>query len=268
MCLIKNQSGFGQGYTAITEIKQAKIGMNFGILKLTAGECYHFNDKSETACLLMTGLVEFECGNNIIDASRYCYFNQCPQAMHVDADTSFKVSAKSNAELVVIQAENNTAFEPIFFNQKNMLENDERGKGLLNDTSYRMVKTLFDKRNRPHSNLVLGEIITFPGHWSSTPSHTHPHPEIYHYRLSEPQGYAVGENGEDFVRIKHNDTMVITDSKAHAHSTAPGYCLYTLWFIRHLEGNPYIVPDFQAEHAWAKEKSANQRVWQLVEELQ
>jgi 5-dehydro-2-deoxygluconokinase len=145
------------------------------------------------------------------------------------------------------------------------LEIDHRGKDLLENTSYRVVRTVFDKRNRPKANLVVGEIVTFQGRWSSYPSHYHAQPEIYHYRFSEPQGYALGENGENILRIEHNDTYQIAEGQTHAHCTAPGYTLYTLWFIRHLVNNPYLIPTFKPEHAWTRESSANKRVWKMNE---
>jgi 5-dehydro-2-deoxygluconokinase len=168
---------------------------------------------------------------------------------------------------MVMQTENEKDFEPKVFDKTNMLESERRGKGLLNDVSYRIVRTVFDKRNRPESNLVVGEIITFSGHWSSCPSHFHEQPEIYYYRFSEPQGFAIGEDGEKIKRIKQNDTMVILDEKEHSHSTSPGYALYTLWFIRHLKNKPYIVPTFKSEHEWARHPSANQRVWRPLEDI-
>jgi 5-dehydro-2-deoxygluconokinase len=142
-----------------------------------------------------------------------------------------------------------------------MLELDHRGKGLLDDTSYRIVRTVFDKRNRPESNLVVGEIITFQGRWSSYPPHYHAQPEIYHYRFSEPQGFAFGENGQKVLRIEHNDTYQIVDGQEHAHCTAPGYALYTLWFIRHLQNDPYLTPTFRSEHEWTRESQSTHRVW-------
>ena len=266
--LIRKPQGFNFGYNPITTIGKeiTPTGMNFSSIKLRAGESYDINEGLESAILLMTGRVSFLYEDNQHDAERTCYFSQDPIVLHCSSLTAAKVHAHSHCELLVIQTANDKLFSSMIFNEHNMLESDQRGKGLLADTAYRIVRTVFDKRNRPESNLVVGEIITFPGHWSSTPSHTHPQPEVYHYRFSEPQGFGIGENGEEIIRIRHYDTMIITDNNVHAHSTAPGYCMYTLWFIRHLNDNPYTVPIFKKEHSWAKDISANQRVWRLSKE--
>ena len=171
------------------------------------------------------------------------------------------VEALTDCEILLIETENNASFAPLLFDKSNLLELDNRGKDILNDSSYRIVRTVFDKRNRPESNLVVGEIITFQGRWSSYPSHYHDQPEIYHYRFSEPQGYAFGENGKAVLRIENYDTYQIAHGQTHAHCTAPGYALYTLWFIRHIKDNPYTTPTFITEHEWTRTSKANNRVW-------
>ena len=42
----------------------------------------------------------------------------------------------------------------------------------------------------------------------------------------------------------------------HPQVAAPGYAMYYIWVIRHLEGNPYIKPDFEAQHLWVEQPGA------------
>ncbi|AUH73475.1 5-dehydro-2-deoxygluconokinase [Legionella sainthelensi] len=261
-CLIKNSQGFNQGCNTIVLMNpSAKDSMSFSSLKLAAGEKYSFNDHYEFAALLMTGKVVFHYGKESQQVYRYDYFLQEPIALHCSSGEIASVEALTDCEILLIETENNASFAPLLFDKSNLLELDNRGKDILNDSSYRIVRTVFDKRNRPESNLVVGEIITFQGRWSSYPSHYHDQPEIYHYRFSEPQGYAFGENGKEVLRIEHYDTYQIAPGQTHAHCTAPGYALYTLWFIRHLTGNPYNTPSFLREHEWTRTSKANNRVW-------
>ena len=120
----------------------------------------------------------------------------------------------------------------------------------MQNAGLRNVRLVFDLSNRPDSNLVVGEVISFPGRWSSYPPHHHDQPEIYHYRFTEPPGYGHGENGEDVYKLRHGDTLFIEPGKDHAQVSAPGYGMYYLWFIRHLPGNPYTGFTFAAEHEW------------------
>jgi len=237
------------------------VGMNFYSLKLLKGQHHTFNSNVEFAALLMTGRVIFCYENQQKQVERTDYFSQSPFVLHCPSGQLASVEALTDCELLLMETQNTTQFNPMLFDESNMLEVDNRGQGLLDDTSYRIVRTVFDKRNRPESNLVVGEIITFQGRWSSYPSHFHDQPEIYHYRFSEPQGFAFGEQGKDVLRVEHYDTYQIPKGQEHAHCTAPGYALYTLWFIRHLENNPYLLPTFRKEHDWTRQADANQRTW-------
>lgn len=262
-CLIKRPLGFDNGANKIVTIDQDahNTDMNFSSIKLSMGQKFNFNTEFEFAALLMTGRVEFNYARQSRQVERTDYFSQAPLVLHCPAGEQAAVSALTDCEILLMETLNERSFTPLLFDESNMLELDNRGQDILNDTCYRIVRTVFDKRNRPDSNLVVGEIITFQGRWSSYPSHYHDQPEIYHYRFSEPQGYAFGENGKEVLRIEQYDTYQIANSQEHAHCAAPGYALYTLWFIRHLNDNPYGVPTFRKEHEWTRTVKANKRVW-------
>ena len=267
--IIRHKKAYNKGYNAIVSIDDHyNTGMNFGVLRLVKGETVSLQSPLESAYLLMSGQIVFQYGGKSYEAFRTSYFDQDPYVLHLSPNDPAELIAQTDCELMVMQSKNERTFESKVFDSSNMLESERRGKGLLDDVSYRIVRTVFDKRNRPESNLVVGEIITFSGHWSSCPPHFHKQPEIYYYRFSEPQGFAIGEDGDEIKRITQNDTMVILDEKEHAHSTTPGYALYTLWFIRHLENDPYITPTFKADHDWARHPSANERVWKPFADIQ
>lgn len=260
--LIKNSKGFSTGLNSIVSMDYSlpNMEMNFSSLKLDMGQQYSFSTEYEFAALLMTGRVLFHYDEQSIQAERSDYFSQTPVVLHCPEGQIASVTALTDCEILLIETPNDKQFKSVLFNESNLVESDNRGKDILDDTSYRIVRTVFDKRNRHESNLVVGEIITFQGRWSSYPSHHHEQPEIYHYRFSEPQGYAFGEQGKEVLRIEHYDTYQIANGLEHAHCTAPGYALYTLWFIRHLPDKPYLTPTFRKEHEWTRTIKANRRV--------
>ena len=262
--LIKRPQGFPFGDTSIIDMQTAAVhgSMNFSCIKLAMGQRYCFNVHYEFAALLLTGRVHFSYAGESSRAERTDYFRQPPIVLHCAAHTEAEVTALTDCELLLIETANDAYFSPMLFDHQSMLEFDHRGLGLLQNTSFRHVRTVFDKRNRPESNLVVGEIITMPGRWSSYPPHYHVQPEVYHYRFSEPQGFSFGEHGEKVLRIEHNDTYQILQGGEHSHCVAPGYALYTLWFIRHLPEAAYSQPTFRDEHAWTRETGADWRVWQ------
>ena len=91
----------------------------------------------------------------------------------------------------------------------------------------------------PQSKLVIGEVLNFPGKWSSYPPHHHSQTEIYYYEFSPQWGYGHGELGEDVYKIRHGDILPITDNRVHSQTSAPGFHMYYLWSIRHPDENPY-----------------------------
>ena len=127
---------------------------------------------------------------------------------------------------------------------------ERRGEGQVGGRCLRLVRTIFDARNSPPEvRLVLGEVVTLPGGWSSYPPHHHPQPEIYHYRFTHPQGFGHAEHGDDVFKVRQYDTIRIRAGNDHAQVAAPGYGMYYAWVIRHLPGKPY---DGAGVHAGAR----------------
>jgi 5-deoxy-D-glucuronate isomerase len=260
---IRNPQGFPHGYTAITQIgdKVHDTGIEFGILKLKNGEEYNIQCPLESAWLLINGRCKFAHDGHERIVERASCFEEDPFALHVAANNSATIIALTDCEFAVSKAINSKPFPTRIYDSQNMLESEHRGKGLLNDTAYRIVRTIFDIRNSPEAKLVLGEVITAPGRWSSYPPHHHAQPEIYHYRFTEPQGYGHAECGDDVFKVRQFDTYKILDANDHAQAAAPGYGMYYIWVIRHLDDKPYDYPEFTEEHSWTKSELANQRVW-------
>lgn len=259
--LIKKVCDFSVGLTNITTIGELlDCRMNFSILKLEAGEHYDISSQLETAAVLLVGRALVSLNKTETTIKRTTLFHEPPPTLHLASSHRAKICATSACEFAIVSTDNDQQFESTLFDASTMLENEHRGKGLLNDTAYRIVRTVFDKRNRATSNLVIGEVVTFPGRWSSYPPHFHMQPEIYHYRFSEPQGFGYAELGDNVHKIHHGDTIKILDQKTHSQVSAPGYGMYYLWAIRHLPNDPYILPTFVPEHSWTKEDDANERV--------
>ncbi len=254
-----HRQGFRPGYTAITRLKEASgdTGIAFGVLRLAAGEHYEIRAQRETAWLLMEGSLEASAGARSIRLQRKSLFDESASALHVAAKEAVSLSAITAAELTVYEIDNPAAFAPRIYGPQEV-PNEHRGKGQVGDACYRFVRTIFDRRNAdPASQMVLGEVITFPGRWSSYPPHHHAQPEIYHYRFTRPEGYGHAELGEEVVKVRSFDTIKIMPGLDHAQCAAPGYGMYYAWVIRHLPENPYTVPEFSAEHRWTMSPDAD-----------
>lgn len=244
-----HRTGFPQGRTVVTGMGQGP-GIGFGVLKLAAGAVERIVLERESAWLLMNGELRVQVEDIDRRLQRRSLFDESASAAHAAAGATVTLKALADTELTFYEVENRRRFAARVFEPADVPD-EFRGKGQVRDRSLRLVRTIWDRRNSPAEvELVLGEVVTLPGGWSSYPPHHHPQPEIYHYRFTEPQGYGHAELGEMVLKVRHHDTVCIGAGLDHAQCAAPGYGMYYAWVIRHLPGKPYTVPEFAPEHAW------------------
>ncbi len=258
---IRQNQNFQLGYTPITDrvSLHPEMLMDFGIYALNAGMVIENADQLERAYLLVQGKVRIEWDGQEKEANRSNCFDENPWCLHVPAGVPVKITSLSdNVEIALQATENDIVFEPVFYDPK-AVRSDMRGSGTMKETSTRNVRTIFDKTNAPDAKLVLGEVIGYPGKWSSYPPHHHPQPEIYFYKFFPEQGYGFSELGDEAYKLINNDTMLINEGLTHPQTTAPGYAIYYLWVIRHLDDDPYITPTFLEEHKWVMDPKA--KIW-------
>jgi len=187
---------------------------------------------------------------------RASVFDEPPWCLSLPAETPADVLAlDSGAELAVQATVNPRRFGPRLYTPADC-RSEDRGKGTMRETSTRIVRTILEDPGAAHSNLVLGEVITYPGKWSSYPPHHHPQPEIYHYRFLPEGGFGVAVVGDAAHVVRHGDTLLIPPEASHPQVSAPGYAMYYLWVIRHLDGNRYSTPVFEPQHLWVTDPAA------------
>jgi 5-deoxy-glucuronate isomerase len=246
------RGGFGEGYTPLTREGEDVLdtGVDFGIRRARQGSVLEEADAKETAWLLLDGEAELAWDGGQARVARRSLFDEAPTALHVPGGTRVRVRTTGPwSEWAVARAANDRRFEPRLFLPSG-LRPEYRGLGLVQNASLRNVRLVFDDGNRDQANLVLGEVVNFPGRWSSYPPHHHVQPEIYHYRFTLPQGYGHAELGEDVYKVRSFDTVKITDGLSHAQVSAPGYGMYYIWIVRHLAGNRYRGFHYTPEHEW------------------
>ena len=205
--------------------------------------------EKETLWVLLSGRVDVVVSGMKHSLARQDVFSGGPSVIHCGRGDRFEVTALTGCEWAVIRSTNPRRL-PARLYRHDEFTSEDRGAGLAQGACRRCVRTIFDYSTRPDSVFVLGEVINYPGRWSTYPPHSHPQPEIYHYRFTKPQGYGHSEVGENVYKVYQGDTVKIPGGLDHAQVSAPGYGMYYLWVIRHLPGRPYKGFTFNRRHRW------------------
>ncbi len=233
--------------------KNADMRMNIYVKLLNAGERLEICDhENETAVMLLEGEVSFAFGAEKQTGKRADPFDKKPYALHVCRGTAIVIEGvAAQSEIIVEQTDNRAEFAPVYYDPASTLY-QEFGKNQWGGAGHRIVSTIFDHDNAPYSNMVLGEVFTQPGKWSSYPPHHHPQPEVYFYRFDKPQGFGAAYVGDDVYKSQDHSYIAIPGGKDHQQAAAPGYEMYYVWMVRHIEDDPWLKTSrfVGAEHEW------------------
>ena len=260
-----------QGYNPITQLEELELNdpkntqMNFGILRMALNDSYKLTEGLEKAILIMQGVVSLKWGDDNVVVKRESFFDDNPTVLLVPSTIQIEITCLNiESELCIVETKNDTQYPPKLFTADKCLT-EKFGKGTLRETSTRDVRTIFDMNNMPESNLVLGEVINYPGKWSSYPPHGHNQPEIYYYRFLPSQGFGFSMDGMDNAHIiRDGDALLVLNGAVHSQTSAPGYAMYYIWAIRHLDEDPYGPDDprkFIPEHTWVMDSENNSKIW-------
>lgn len=245
----------GRAYTPILERRRdrsnpARVGVDFGLLRVRPGSAHVETTTLESVFVLLSGKVQVELAGESFRARRRSVFDEKPDTFHCGRDTALCIrSLAGAAEFAVVRTPNPRRL-PARFYPNDAVTTEDRGAGLVQGACRRFVRTIFDHATRPDSHLVVGEVVNFPGRWSSYPGHHHPQPEVYHYRFLPGRGYGHAELGDSVFKVRDGDTVSIPGGLDHAQVSAPGYAMYYLWIVRHLPRRPYKGFTFAPEHRW------------------
>lgn len=238
-----------EGYTTV--VNRGELGMKqlgFGLIHLSAGECMLETGDCEHALDILNGTVSVDVTSaggwsRRGIGERRDFFDGPPTVIYVPSNAKYRVTVERGpVDIAVFSAfapESRTA--PTVISPK-----DVRAAWVGRDGWRREIYTAIGD-SFPASKLILGE-TSCAGTWSGYPPHKHdafnppdelPMDEIYHFRITPEQGFAMmriytppndpGPMDEGLV-IRDGDTVVIPRGY-HTVSTAPGYVLRFVWAL-------------------------------------
>lgn len=253
-----------KGYNSYIDstTNQHNTMMNVGLVILDAGDTWEFESKTEeVAVLLFEGDVEYGYAGKKFHAVRKDSFHYNGFCLLAPKNTKVTLKANAHSEIYVQSTINDKDYEPVMYSEENMLVQEAGSHNELLGCMRRDIITYFDYDNAPFSNMVLGEVLSYPGKWSSYPPHYHPQPEVYFYRFDKPQGFGAGFANDEVYKSEHNGCAVINYG-FHSQTTAPGYACCYAWGIRHLDGNPWKKTRIDEKaHEWLWKEDANDHMF-------
>lgn len=246
----------------VLEVTPASAGweyVGFRVVKLAAGRDYAGREAGREACLVvLSGTVTVEAGGERFEdlGERKSVFDGAATSVYLPADTGYTINASSDAEVAICTAPGTGKGEVRVIRSEQV---EIRGKG----SNTRHVRNILSDTDEAESLLVV-EVITPGGNWSSYPPHKHDRDaypeetfleETYYHRLSPPQGFAfqrvyTDERDIDETMAVEDGDVVMVPRGYHPVGAPHGYDLYYLnvmagprrnWVFRNDPAHDWIV---------------------------
>ncbi|MCG1011921.1 5-deoxy-glucuronate isomerase [Tepidanaerobacter sp. GT38] len=247
-----------EGYTQIVKAGKDLNFCGFGLLKLKANETHELKTEDEEAVLvILSGKCHVTVnGQKFTDlGERKDVFSGNPTSVYIPIHSSFKVEETQglDLEVAVVSAKAEKKFEPFVVRPEEVVCNH---RGILN--YQRDVRDIIvDNAEGKVHRIVVGETISYPGQWSSYPSHKHdkhnpPYEanleEVYYFKVKPEGGFGVQVMYNDDLTlreaymIKDGDTVILPEGY-HPVAAAPGFQVYYLWVMAGGYGRKLIPND-------------------------
>lgn len=190
---------------------------------------------------------------------RKTVFEGPPFAVYVPADDRFEVEALTELELAVCFAPGKGTYGARLITPE-QVGLEDRGTG----NNARRIRNVLPEQ-QPADSLLVVEVITPPGHWSSYPPHKHDRDalpeesyleETYYHRIDPPGGFAfqrvyTADRSLDETLTVHDGDVVLVPRGYHPVGVPPGYELY---YLNVMAGPTRIWRFFNdPDHAWVIE---------------
>ncbi len=249
--------------------------INFEVRHVEAGQQWSFaTGEHELAFVNLTGVynVTSNRGEWSGIGGRKSVFEGAAHALYLPRQTEFTVTAENAGDFAVTWVSTDEDHDPWLIKPEDVPKSVRGG-----DNVSRQINDLLPPGS-PVQRLVLVEVYTPSGNWSSYPPHKHDvHiedeqgnlieadlEEVYFYRLDKPNGYAyqrvytdensplhqAGQPIDALVRVGHNEAVLVPEGY-HPVVSAPGY---TTYYLNVLAGSAQsLANQDDPNYAWVKE---------------
>jgi len=262
----------------VVEVTPAAAGwdyIHFQLRRLGAQHSWSYaTGDYEMAIVLLSGSIRVESdrGQWAHIGVRESVFSGLPYALYLPRHTSLTVYAESECEYAVALASTDQDHEPRLVTPDDIKVEIRGG-----DHATRQINNIIPP-GFPCHRLVVVEVYTPGGNWSSYPPHKHDvhktNPtgnvleadleEVYFYKLDRPEGFAfqrIYTAAEsplhragfpiDAVLLAQNNDIVLVPEGYHPVSSPPGY---TTYYLNVLAGSAQSLANSEdARYTWVRE---------------
>ncbi|HVK50200.1 MAG TPA: 5-deoxy-glucuronate isomerase [Pseudoxanthomonas sp.] len=249
----------------VLEVTPASAGwkhVGFAVVHLAAGETYRGGAADRETCLVVVaGSVDVQAGAQTfakVGGRASPFEDRAPGAIYLPAGVDYSVTALDAVELAVCSAPAQAQGQPRVIDAAQM-SREVRGSG----TNTRHVRNILPE-TEPAQSLLVVEVITPGGHWSSYPPHKHDTAtpgeetlleETYYHRLQPAQGFAIqrvytdDRSLDETISVENGDVVMVPRGY-HPVGAPHGYDLYYLnvmagphrhWVFRNDPAHDWIV---------------------------
>jgi 5-deoxy-glucuronate isomerase len=235
--------------------------MGFEVKRLTPGEVWKYHRHGEeTACVLLSGKCSADWGAGTHNlGQRTSVFDGLPYALYLGPGAQARFQAASTCEIAACHVPSKENFASRLITPRDV-QVSLRGGGNASRQIVDIIRPDF-----PADRLIVVEVYTPGGNWSSYPPHKHDvHKppaevdldEIYYYRMNKPGAFAhqrlyTPDGKRDTVVTVHDGDAVLVRDGYHPVVAGPGYDVYYLNFIAGSARSLAVTED--PNHAWIRD---------------
>lgn len=215
--------------------------VGFRVHALTTGQSYQCEAGGNELCLvLLAGRADIGTARirwRDVGRRMSVFEGIPPYAIYVPPGDRIEVNALTDLEFAVCSAPGGTGAHPARLIEPQQINVERRGSG----NTLRTIHNILPE-SEPADSLLVVEVLTPGGHWSSYPPHKHDRnalpeesllEETYYYRVNPSQGYALqrvytDDGSLDVALAPRNGDVVLVPRGYHPVSAPPGYDVYYL----------------------------------------
>lgn len=249
--------------------------ITFQVRRMAAGQKWASETGSNEAAVVVLGGsldIASDKGNWEEVGGRKDVFSGLPSALYLPRLTAFTLTALTDCEYALAKTAASKDFPARLIRPQDV--NVEIRGG---DHATRQINDIIPP-GFPCERLVVVEVYTPGGNWSSYPPHKHDNrrvssdgalleadlDEIYYYKINRPEGYAIQRvytdetsplqkagKGYDVALILKNNDVALVPEGYHPVSSPPGY---TTYYLNILAGSDQVLNSFDDPNfSWVKD---------------